>query len=616
MSPTMTYDWSKPAGPAVTGVVASFIAADTAAAVSATGGPAWVPLAAGAAVGTVHGMAAIKGRITKRLSAARAAMWLGGGALASVAVASDPGTWAGTGWWCAAASALVYGVAVGNGTYHAEICETAAVLAAQGTTPAGVADAQAADKDLAQEWMTRIKKLSRQDGIRFLRFERFNGGFHMSVLLPEDGSYKLTDFQGLNVALAESARLPLGCTVTIGPCLRQGEARLTVELEPHDPAGNPTVDSDLSELSVVTGIPIGYHRDGTPAIMSFRESGVFIVAPPKGGKTTLLKNIYAGLARCRDVVLWGIEVGKAGKDFDSWDGDGTAPLFAHKARTVADGLDTLKAARRVSQARITHRPYLERTAAADMDGSLLVDAQMPQILIIIDEGLSFITNMEALAQLKELNNESRESGIRVLISVTDANISSLPDSGLYRLTGQRIAMTSVGGVTNAVQRMFGGRKLPDLKQMTGLGIGLYGDDSGATAFRTVDVTPTHMRTVTAGTVHLRGRLDQVSAEAAFGSQGGAAAAPEAPARRPSDQPINQMRQPAEPKPSAPAKSDAEVDQEFQAIVGGLSDTEEPADGDPMAAEIRRLRGLGRSWRAIGDALGISPDKARRIVGEK
>jgi len=616
MSPTMTYDWSKPAGPAVTGVVASFIAADTAAAVSATGGPAWVPLAAGAAVGTVHGMAAIKGRITKRLSAARAAMWLGGGALASVAVASDPGTWAGAGWWCAAASALVYGVAVGNGTYHAEICETAAVLAAQGTTPAAVADAQAADKDLAQEWMTRIKKLSRQDGIRFLRFERFNGGFHMSVLLPEDGSYKLTDFQGLNVALAESARLPLGCTVTIGPCLRQGEARLTVELEPHDPAGNPTVDSDLSELSVVTGIPIGYHRDGTPAIMSFRESGVFIVAPPKGGKTTLLKNIYAGLARCRDVVLWGIEVGKAGKDFDSWDGDGTAPLFAHKARTVADGLETLKAARRVSQARITHRPYLERTAAADMDGSLLVDAQMPQLLIIIDEGLSFITNMEALAQLKELNNESRESGIRVLISVTDANISSLPDSGLYRLTGQRIAMTSVGGVTNAVQRMFGGRKLPDLKQMTGLGIGLYGDDSGATAFRTVDVTPTHMRTVTAGTVHLRGRLDQVSAEAAFGSQGGAAAAPEAPARRPSDQPINQMRQPAEPKPSAPAKSDAEVDQEFQAIVGGLSDTEEPADGDPMAAEIRRLRGLGRSWRAIGDALGISPDKARRIVGEK
>jgi hypothetical protein len=610
MSPTMTYDWSKPAGPAVTGVVASFIAADTTAAVAATGGPAWIPLAAGAAVGTVHGLAAIKGRITKRLSAARAAMWLGGGALASVAVASDPAAWAGTGWWCAAAAALVYGVAVGNGTYHAEICETAAVLAAQDTTPADVTDAQAADKDLAQEWMTRIKKLSRQDGITFLRFERFTGGFHMSVLLPEDGSYKLTDLQALNVALAESARLPLGCTVTIGQCLRQGEARLTVELEPHNPAGNPPIDSDLSELSVVTGIPIGYHRDGTPAIMSFRESGVFIVAPPQGGKTTLLKNIYAGLSRCRDVVLWGIEVGKAGKDFDSWDGDGTAPLFARKARTLPDGIEMLKAARRVSQARITHRPYLDRTAAADIDGSLLVDAAMPQLLIVIDEGLSFITNPAALAQLKELNNESRESGIRVLISVTDANISSLPDSGLYRLTGQRIAMTSVGGVTNAVQRMFGG-KLPDLKQMTGLGVGLYGDDSGATAFRTVAVTPTHMRAVTAGTVHLRGRLDQVSAEAAFGE------APEPPAGRPSDTPINQMHQPAEPKPPAAlAKSDAEVAREFEELISALSDTEQMADEDPMAAEIRRLRGLGRSWRAVGDALGISPDKARRIVGEK
>lgn len=606
MSPTTTYDWSKPAGPAVTGVVASFIAADTAAAVAYTGGPAWVPLAAGVAVGTVHGLAAIKGRITKRLSAARAAMWLGGGTLASVAVASDPGAWAGTGWWCAAATALVYGVAVGNGTYHAEICETAAVIAAQPTTPADITDAQAADKDLAQEWMTRLKKLSRQDGIKFLRFERFNGGFHMSVLLPEDGAYKLTDLQGLNVALAESARLPLGCTVTIGPCLRQGEARLTVELEPHDPAGHPTVDSDLSELSVVTGIPIGYHRDGTPAIMSFRESGVFIVAPPKGGKTTLLKNIYAGLARCRDVVLWGIEVGKAGKDFDSWDGDGGAPLFPHKARTIEDGIEMLKTARRISQARITHRPYLERTAVADLDGSLLVDAQMPQLLIVIDEGLSFITNPAALAQLKELNNESRESGIRVLISVTDANVSSLPDSGLYRLTGQRIAMTSVGGVTNAVQRMFGNGRLPDLKQMTGLGVGLYGDDSGATAFRTVAVTPTHMRAVTAGTMHLRGRLDQVSAEAAFGSQGGSGVAYEPPVGRPSDKPITQMRQP----------SDAEVDQEFQALIGDLSDTEQPTDDNPMAAEIRRLRGLGRSWRAIGDALGISPDKARRIVGEK
>lgn len=608
MTTTTTYDWSKPAGPAVTGTVAAFIAADTAAAVAYTGGPAWVPLAAGAAVGGVHGLAAIKGRITRRLSAARAAMWLGGGSLASVAVASDPAAWAGTGWWCAAATALVYGVAVGTGTYHAEICETAAVLAAQGTTPADVTDAQAADKDLAQEWMTRIKKLTRRDNIKFLRFERFAGGFHMSVLLPEDGSYKLTDLQALNVALAESARLPLGCTVTIGPCLRQGEARLTIELEPHDPGGNPTVDSDLSELSVVTGIPIGYHRDGTPAIMSFREAGVFIVAPPKGGKTTLLKNIYAGLSRCRDVVLWGIEVGKAGKDFDSWDGDGTAPLFAHKARTVEDGIEALKAARRISQARITHRPYLERTAAADLDGSLLVDAQMPQLLIVIDEGLSLITNQAALAQLKELNNESREAGIRVLISVTDANISSLPDSGLYRLTGQRIAMTSVGGVTNAVQRLFGNGKLPDLKQMTGLGVGLYGDDSGATAFRTVAVTPTHMRAVTAGTVHLRGRLDQVSAEAAFG------VALKPPAGRPSDQPINQMHQPTEP--SAPTKSDAEVDQEFQELISGLSDTEQPTSEDPMAAEIRRLRELGRSWRAIGDALGISPDKARRIVGEK
>ena len=112
-----------------------------------------------------------------------------------------------------------------------------------------------------------------------------------------------------------------------------------------------------------------------------REACVLIVGPPGSGKTTLLDSIIAGLVRCADTVVWGIDVGKRGGAFRKWSSDlppgatrGVWPIAANHRQA----LDMINAAIRIAEDRATGSKLLAMSAA------------QPQIEIVIDEGAEIL----------------------------------------------------------------------------------------------------------------------------------------------------------------------------------------------------------------------------------
>src|SRR2546423_353936 len=373
-------------------------AAGAAAFGTALGVPATWPLVVAAAGAVGHGLIAPWRRgATGATYGARLAGWAIAGAWSAGVIASDPRHWTGSGFgW--AVGTLAAGTLVAHGlASEAELQEEARDEDARS---AAKREANAARWAIANEWVDRVEQVAHVRVTPVALAQRPDGtGFALEVALPtEITASRLATF---NVALAEAARLPVGCMVQIVPTITQGHVLIDVDTVNTADRVQPYGD-DVSQPSVLTGIPWCLDRNSKPVNVFLREACALIPGPMGSGKTTLLDTILAGFCRCPDVLTWVIDLGKKGDAARSFvtpwlESQGVIPPPPNTDRLpegirpgvdwVAADPDTALTMLRVAKAIAAWRliAYAELMPRADTK-LLPASARIPFIEIIVDEG--------------------------------------------------------------------------------------------------------------------------------------------------------------------------------------------------------------------------------------
>ncbi|MCZ4103718.1 hypothetical protein [Streptomyces sp. H39-C1] len=506
----LALDWAARHGP-VSGPLAM---ASTSLAVATTGSlaglPSGWPLVVGAVGAAAHGIGAgRRKRLSRPSLATRAAGWLLSSGWTSAVIATDPSTWSGRDAWTALATLAAITIGVGGAAYASEVHEEAADDARR-ALEAAMAEAHInrADWKTIDAWMALVRQVTRV-GVEFAGYTpRANGsGFALEISLPIGvTSDRIAAYAQ---ALAEAARLPTGCLVRIERASRQGHviadvdtrdtSSLTVMFPVHD-AGQP--------LTVNGPLPFVVDRSGDPISLAMREACMLVIGPPGSAKSTLLDGIVGTLARCPDVLVWGMDRGKGCADLKHWNvpwlqatgriqpkagqtrpPKDTVPVVDWLAPTLAEAETMLDAMLAIGDKRLQY---------ADNTKLLTVSPAMPMIIGILDEGAEMLAYQgndplqnRVRTKIVTVIRTLRAMGIRLILTATDGNLSSIGDSAIRKYSPARIALTATDAEGSSVAKLFGRVNGIDIRQLRSKGSGVVGLVTGDPD---TEIRPTAMRT--------------------------------------------------------------------------------------------------------------------------
>ena len=516
------WDWAAGHGPitgALSATTGAFAVATTGAATAMP--PGWA-LAIGAAGALGHTIAGLRARNAGRTVATRAACWLLGAGWTTWAMATTPLSWTALG------SLAALGVGIGTATHSTYLYEEAREEEALAAAERQVAAELSADRRaIAAEWIDRIQRVCGIT-VRVLAVEMWptGTGFSIDAELPPGGA---TYHQIAKEAprLSADARLPHGCTATAFPGLHQGRVILDVATV-NVLAEERTYPDDYGPLSIHTGIPWGYRTNAEEIRTHLREQCALVVGPTGSGKTNMVHVILAGFARATDVLTWVIDL-NAGSAGLPWvlpalsgrltapDGAPVRPGIDWLAATHDEALAMLEAVLRIAKHRKT--VYQDLMARANTD-LLPVSAQIPQIMLVVDEGAEILTSTDRTlrqlaAKILEVIRIARAMGIRTVLTALGATGSVLGNLMIRREAKVRVALT--GGETEGMDlsRMFPGSRGLRVDQAPYKGSGfLATPETGVGLFKAWRILPDQIRDITAATTHLHPTLDAPSAAAA------------------------------------------------------------------------------------------------------
>ncbi|MER6316294.1 hypothetical protein ABT237_21315 [Streptomyces sp. NPDC001581] len=515
----LALDWAAGHGP-ITGALSATTGMY---AVSTVGTLAHMPPTWALAVGTVgaigHTASGLRQKLAARTIGARAASWLVGSGWTTWALATGPLNWTALG------SLAVIGVSMGAAARSVGFYEEARELEAIAAAERQVARELSADRRaIAAEWVDRVQRVC---GItlRIVAVEMWptNTGFTIDAELPAGG----TTYDRIakeNARLSADARLPHGCTAAASPGIDQGRVLIDVTTV-NVLAAEVPYPSDYSALSIHTGIPWGYRTNADAILTYLREQCALVVGPTGSGKTNMVHVILAGFARADDILTWVIDLnaGSAGLPWirPAMDGSGQGqtvrPGIDWLAASHEEALLMLDAALRIGLYR--KRAYQDLMAKANTD-LLPVSAEIPQIMLVIDEGAEILVSSEPekkklAKKILEVIRMLRAMGIRTVLTALGATGSVLGNMMIRREAKTRVALT--GGATEGMDlsKLFPGGTGLRIEQAPDKGTGFMGTpESPAALFGTWRILPTQIRDIVHATSDRHPRLDAVSAKAA------------------------------------------------------------------------------------------------------
>ncbi|MEV6178413.1 hypothetical protein [Streptomyces sp. NPDC052015] len=515
-------DWAAGHGPvtgALSATTGAFAVATTGAATSMP--PGWA-LAVGAAGALGHTVAGLRVRNAGRTLATRAASWLVGAGWTTWAMTHGPLTWAALG--SLAAVGVGIGAAARSTALFEEAREEEAIAAAERQI---AAELSAERRAIAAEWVDRIQRVC-SITVRVVGVEMWQtgAGFSIDAELPPGGA-TYSKIAAESGRLSADARLPHGCTVAASPGIDQGRVIIDVTTV-NVLAEERTYPTDYGPLSLLTGIPWGYRTNAEDILVYLREQCALVVGPTGSGKTNMVHTILAGFARTVDVLTWVIDL-NAGSAGLPWvrpalsgqltrqDGKPVRPGVDWLAGTYDEALTMLDTAVRIAKHRKT--AYQDLLARANTD-LLPVSAQIPQIMLVVDEGAEILVStdrqMRKLAEkILEVIRIARAMGVRTVLTALGATGSVLGNLMIRREGKVRVALT--GGETEGMDlsKMFPGARGLRVDQAPYKGAGFLGTpESPAGLFKAWRILPNQIREITAATSDRHPTLDAVSAKAA------------------------------------------------------------------------------------------------------
>ncbi|MCD2466791.1 hypothetical protein MBT42_24965 [Streptomyces sp. MBT42] len=515
------WDWAAGHGPVTGALSATTGALALATTGAATGMPAGWALAAGAAGAIGHTVTSLRDRLAARTIGMRAASWLLGAGWTTWAITTGPLTWTALG------SLATLGVGIGAAARSTLLHEEARELEDIAATERQVSRELSAERRaIAAEWVDRVQRVCGGITLRVLAVEMWptGTGFTIDAELPP-GGVTYERIAQASAQLSADARLPHGCTAAASQGIDQGRVLIDVTTV-NVLVGEIVYPTEYSPLSLHTGLPWGVRPDGREVLAYLREQCGLVVGPTGSGKTNFVHTVLAGFARATDILTWVIDL-NAGSAGLPWvrpalaatgeQGRETRPGVDWLAASYEEATLMLDAAVRIGK----HRKvaYQDLMARADTD-LLPVSAQIPQIMIVIDEGAEILASSDPkmrklAAKILEVIRLLRAMGIRTVLTALGATGSVLGNLMIRREAKARVCLT--GGEVEGMDlsKVFPGARGLKVSQAPYKGAGFMGTpESAAGLFKSWRIKPNQIGDIVRATSALHPRLDEQSVKAA------------------------------------------------------------------------------------------------------
>jgi hypothetical protein len=462
---------------------------------------------------------------------------------------------------------------------------------------------------VAREWEDRLLRVCRIEGARVtgVKTMESGGGYSMHISLPTDG----TDWKrvaGFADQLAASAGLPEGCGVEARRATTRGAMILDVYTANALAKDWPYPVAGMCTLTVNEGLPIGRYRDLTETVIDLLDTVAIVIGQIGSGKTNLLQVVNAALARCVDVVLWHIDLNGGGMSSpwaDEWLDDPTAPTPSVDwiATNVDEALKMTEAALAIAVAR--KRNYRARMREAN-DDKLSVDARVPEIVIVLDEGAEALGgrgNTKLAANIDQIVTTGRAMRVRVLFSGVRATGDVIANPNLKKQAGTKIAMNGTDDAEIAyLMEWSRGVSADDTVQPGDAHIQLPAAKQPR-VFRSYRIKPDQIRQINTITRGHRPDLDDVSARAGGTTYAGRWDRYRTAMEADMDTPTNNTPHQNTGPEQTPGSMMADAQAALAARIAKMSDTSDTGDGQDagywdLDRELREL---------LATTYGTSPD---------
>jgi S-DNA-T family DNA segregation ATPase FtsK/SpoIIIE len=299
---------------------------------------------------------------------------------------------------------------------------------------------------IGRAWQARIAQVCRvQVAVTEVDDWDTRTGYDIHVDLPVDGT-TVDDIKRHSKALATHARLPRGCRVDVDEGALQGQVILRVAVVNRLLEELPWGD-DLSPRSILDGVDLGEHQDGSRVVVPLREETALAVGATGSGKTNLLDLFTAGVGLCTDALVWHIDLNGGGMSW-AWlkpwlDGETDRPAVDWAASTLDEAYLMVQIAYAIALDRKGSSHHLKVAANSRL---MPISPALPEIVIVVDEGKTVLSGSatgvvgKVRDLLTKIQDESRDAGIRLVTSALRATSTAI-DGDFKAQVGVKIGLT-------------------------------------------------------------------------------------------------------------------------------------------------------------------------------
>ncbi|MFJ4774158.1 hypothetical protein ACIP88_34480 [Streptomyces uncialis] len=379
---------------------------------------------------------------------------------------------------------------------------------------------------LAAEWTDRIARVCRVENVTVPGIEHWPSGmgYTVEIELPEGGTTRRAIADRAD-ALASDLDLPDGCGLQVLPGVSRRRVLIEVATRSYQGREIPFPLDEIAETTTVNNpAPVALLADGGRSELDMRQASTIVTGATGTGKTNWLHSLIARLAQTNDTLVWVIDLngGSLGLPWlHAWHHAQTSgnagavpvPGVDWLASTPAEATLMLDAAVRIAK---TRKVAYQQHMRDEDDDKLPVSPDVPEIVIVVDEGAEVSATREAravMAGIAEVIRIARAMAIRAVVSVLRVTQDVLPDPMVRKMASNRVC---TGATEDAeLGHVFGWRALSAENSFSGPGSMLVGTEGKqpktAQQWR---ITPSVIEAVCTTTAHRRPALDKPSVDAA------------------------------------------------------------------------------------------------------